>query len=894
MRRSLSGAILGLALTGSFLTPIAPSPALASGTTAVVDPDHVYVQQFEGWGTALAWGANVVGGWSNAKRSAIADLLFLPVSGLGLNIVRYHIGAGQDPNWQALGCGEQRPGSPLPTYSTSPGVYDWSADANQRWFAQAAKDRGANKWLAYASAPPYWMTINGCTNGGDGGGQNLKGYWGYDGDGTGAYNSTTSYSNNSGDSVTLKFNGTQVAFYASKSADSGKAAISVDGAAETTVDLYSATRQGNQLVYTSPTLASGPHTLKVRVTGTKHASSSGYFVSPDRVVLTPGGSSIDDQIRGTGLNQFNYRWNMYEPFADYLTEVTKHFRDSWGITFDLLDPLNEPDAAWWTKTTRQEGAHFDPDSQNELVNRVGQSLAAKGLTGTAIAAPDADTVANAASSFDSYSSAAKNYVSTITTHTYISSVADQVTLRNTAASANKRLWMSEFGSGEGAFGAPGQYSDPTKAQPAINLASQIVTDMTNLRPSAWVQWDGLESWEMNDKENVSWGLIWGKYLDPAETYTVAKQYYGYGNFTKFIRPGHRIVASGDDNTLAAFDPVGKKLVLVAVNDATTARPLTYDLGKFDGITTATPYRTSDTETLAQLSNVGVSGNQLSVTLSPKSVTTFVMSGATAGLTRINDRDTGTGRNQFDYTGAWSNVTQPGAYLGDNSWSGSTNANYQVRFNGTKVDLYGATAPNHGKAAVSIDGGPETSIDFYSGARADNVRVYRSPTLAAGDHILKVRVTGTKNTLSTGVYIPADRVDVTQPNRTRLNDNTTGTAANQFDYAGSWGYGAHADAWRDDNHWSGGSNLSYQVRFNGQKVDLYGARAPNHGIAAVSVDGGPETLVDFYRPSRVDNVLVWSSPMLAPGAHTLKVRVTGTRNAASTGPYIPADRVDVFP
>ena len=451
MRRSkLMAGLLLLIPSVAGVQALAPPPSHAVG--ALIDPDDVYVSDFEGWGTAPAWGANVVGGWPDAKRTAIADLLFSD-SGLGLNVFRYHIGAGLNPNWQALGCAAHRPGSPLPTFSTSQGVYDWTADANQRWFAQAAKARGVDTWLAYASAPPYWMTINGCTNGGDGGGQNLKGYWGYDGNGTGAYNSTTSYSNNTDDSVTVKFSGTQISFYAAKSSDSGKAALSVDGGAETTVDLYSATRQGNQLVFTSPALASGNHTLKVRVTGTKNASSTATFVSPDRVVVSPGSVSVDDHVRGTGLNQFDYHWNMYEPFADYLTEVTKHFRDQWGITFDLIDPLNEPDASWWTKTTRQEGAHFDPPSQNELITRVGQSLVAKGLTGTSIAANDGDTVANAVSSFNSYSAAAKSYISTLATHTYITSQADQVSLRNTAATAGKKLWMTRVRLRRGAIRA---------------------------------------------------------------------------------------------------------------------------------------------------------------------------------------------------------------------------------------------------------------------------------------------------------------------------------------------------------------------------------------------------------------------------------------------------------
>lgn len=625
MRRASLTAAASLATVLSAYCVVPPAAHTSSVSAAVVDPGNVHVQNFEGWGTALAWGGNVVGGWSNAKRNRIADLLFSPTKGLGLNVVRYHIGAGLNPDWQALGCGQHRPGSPLPAYSTAQGVYDWSADAGQRWFAQAAKQRGADKWLAYASSPPYWMTINGCSNG-NGGSQNLKGWWGYNGDGTGAYNGTTSYSNQTDDSVTVRFNGTRISFHAAKSSDSGHAAISVDGGTEQIVDLYSASRQGDQLVYTSPVLASGTHTLKVRVTGAKNASSTGPFVSPDRVVVSPADTSIDDQVRGTGLNQFDYHWHMYEPFADYLTEVTEHFRESWGITFDLLNPLNEPGNAW-SKTGQQEGAYFDLGSQDEIINRVGQSLTAKGLTGTRVAAPDSFSVASANSSFQRYSATARDHISTITTHTYGTSANDELALRNTAAAAGKKVWMSEFGSGEGPLGAPGQYTDPAKAQPALNLASRIVGDLRGLRPSSWIQWDGIESWEENREDNISWGLIWGNYLDPNQTYTVAKQFYGYGNFTKFIRPGYRLIESGDSQTLAAYDPVGKKVVLVAYNDSTSARSLTYDLGKFDRISAATPYRTSDTERMARLSDIAVDDERLTATLNPKSITTYVLRAA---------------------------------------------------------------------------------------------------------------------------------------------------------------------------------------------------------------------------------------------------------------------------
>ncbi|HEX3044480.1 MAG TPA: hypothetical protein VHY08_06980, partial [Bacillota bacterium] len=128
--------------------------------------------------------------------------------------------------------------------------------------------------------------------------------------------------------------------------------------------------------------------------------------------------------------------------------------------------------------------------------------------------------------------------------------------------------------------------------------------------------------------------------------------------------------------------------------------------------------------------------------------------------------------------------------------------------------------------------------------------------------------------------------------TIVNDNATGTGTNQFEYVQSWSYGSQTGAYNNDNHWSSVTNAYYQVRFNGTQIKIYAAKASNHGIAAVSIDGGAETNVDFYASSRQEQALVYTSPSLAVGAHTLKVRVTGTKNASSSSYPIPADRVDI--
>jgi O-glycosyl hydrolase len=57
------------------------------GRRVRIDPATRY-QTVEGWGTSLAWWGHVVGSWPDETRNAIADLVFSPSAGLGLNVAR--------------------------------------------------------------------------------------------------------------------------------------------------------------------------------------------------------------------------------------------------------------------------------------------------------------------------------------------------------------------------------------------------------------------------------------------------------------------------------------------------------------------------------------------------------------------------------------------------------------------------------------------------------------------------------------------------------------------------------------------------------------------------------------------------------------------------------------
>jgi O-glycosyl hydrolase len=613
--------LIALLLMGLLQTTFPVAHVQAQATIAVVDPSVIYVRNWEGWGTSLAWWATIVGGWSDTNRNALADTFF-GTNGLRINVVRYNIGGS------AIDQPGMNPGKLVESYINADGSYDWTRDANQRWMLSAAIARGANILEAWSDSPPWFMTTNGDVRGADDCGNNLRGFWGYDGDGTGAYNGTTSYSNTTDDWVTLSFSGTQIQFYGSKASDSGKGAISIDGGGETVIDFYTATRTGNVLMYTSPTLANGTHTFKLRVTGTKHASSSNYYISPDRVVIN-GSTSVDDQVRGTGLNQFNYHWDQYDAFADYLTEVTRHFRDNWSITFRTLNALNEPNATWWCPTNQnlQEGCHFDRPRQDHILAKVGDSLVAKGLIGTKLSGPDETAPGEATLSVNSYGSVTNGYLTQINSHTYQGDDYDRMNLHNRALSLDKRLWMSERdGSPEG---VP---HDHNAIEPGTWLAETITRDVNFIKPASWVFWQVVEDEEIVTRPPAgsNWGLFHADYSGATEDYWITKKYYAYGNYTKFIRPGYQIIAPGYGKSLAAYSPSASKLVIVTYNDATADVSLTYDLTKFGTVTgPATPHRTSASENLVQLANLSVTNRQFTATAMANSITTYVISGVSS-------------------------------------------------------------------------------------------------------------------------------------------------------------------------------------------------------------------------------------------------------------------------
>ncbi|MCL6473261.1 MAG: S8 family serine peptidase [Firmicutes bacterium] len=106
---------------------------------------------------------------------------------------------------------------------------------------------------------------------------------------------TLRYSGATGDSASFSFYGTGVSWIARKGIASGIAQVYIDGVHQGNVDLYqnipNVTDDYQQPVYTKAGLALGNHVIKIVVSGTKNAASSGLDVNIDAFDIISGTSA---------------------------------------------------------------------------------------------------------------------------------------------------------------------------------------------------------------------------------------------------------------------------------------------------------------------------------------------------------------------------------------------------------------------------------------------------------------------------------------------------------------------------------------------------------------------------------------------------------------------------
>ena len=310
-------------------------------------------------------------------------------------------------------------------------------------------------------------------------------------------------------------------------------------------------------------------------------------------------------------DQDNLAPEHYGAFCDYLIDVCRHYRDHYGIEFKTLEPFNEPTSSYWYYQGSQEGCHFEPESQVQLLRILSEKLRQSGLK-TVLSASDETNVSSFIRVLKHYESAGDIYplLGQLNTHTYWATNEERKEARELVNVSGLPCWQSETGPSNGS--GSGLTSN-------LNLAQKLFNDMRYLHPTAWLDW------QLVEEHGSEWCQIRGNFA--TQEYEVVKNLYVRMQVTRFIKQGYVIIETNRDNLLAALSPNGRELVVVLLNQNPVESSATLDLSRFSKVGKSIKlYRTSATEDCTSITVLPPLENKKMVYQVPsQSISTFIFS-----------------------------------------------------------------------------------------------------------------------------------------------------------------------------------------------------------------------------------------------------------------------------
>jgi len=240
------------------------------------------------------------------------------------------------------------------------------------------------------------------------------------------------------------------------------------------------------------------------------------------------------------------------------------------------------------------------------------------------------------------------------------------------------------------------------------------------------------------------------------------------------------------------------------------------------------------------------------------------------------------------TGYSPNYSGGGYVYGHGKWPGTK---LRVRFTGSSITWYGPRQPVYGMADVYVDGIKQPGVADAYASDADktlNAKLFEVTGLTDGPHTLEIRPKMRTATNGSIVVVDYFEVEGADPKGGGIRrDEMTGTLS------GPWIKGTNSAYINKAYHYSRHRTASFTMRFTGTRIAWIGPKTSGYGRAQVWIDGVYQGVVSQYGTLGWRE-RVWESKTLPSGNHTITIRPTGTKDAASKGTIVVIDAFDVTP
>lgn len=308
------------------------------------------------------------------------------------------------------------------------------------------------------------------------------------------------------------------------------------------------------------------------------------FASP----WNPPANMIETFVRGSQTNAKRLRYDMYGAYAQHLNAFNTYMRNN-GVNLYGISVQNEPDYAhdwtWWTPT---EMVRFLRENAGSIDTRV-------------IAPESFQYLKNMSDPILNDPTALAN-VDIIGAHLYGTPYSNFPYPLFKEKGAGKELWMTEV--------YYPNSSDSADLWPqALDVGEHIHHAMVDAEFQTYVWW-----------------YIRRSYGPMREDGQISKRGAMMAHFARFVRPGYvRIEATANPASnvyVSAYQGPDSRIVIVALNKGTSAVSQQFSLANVTA-TSVSSWLTDASRNVAPQGTTSMSNGSLTVTLPPRSMTTFV-------------------------------------------------------------------------------------------------------------------------------------------------------------------------------------------------------------------------------------------------------------------------------